>query len=52
MLRDKTKAMGLRTRLTEAAREAIAQIESRANLPRPAQGPGEGVDTLPRPADR
>jgi hypothetical protein len=50
LLRDKTRAMGLRTRMTEAARTAIAEIESRANLPRPADGPGEGVDTLPRPA--
>lgn len=51
LLRDKTKAMGLRTRLTEAAREAVTEIESRANLPRPAEGPGEGVETLPRPVD-
>ena len=51
LLREKTKAMGLRTRLTEAAREAITEIESRANLPRPADGPGGGIDTLPRPAE-
>ena len=50
MLRDKVKAMGLRTRLTEAARGAITEIESRANLPRPARGPDEGGETLPRPA--
>lgn len=50
LLRDKTKAMGLRTRLTEAARAAITEIEAQANLPRPAEGPPRGVDTLPRPA--
>lgn len=52
LLREKTKAMGLRTRLSRTAREAVDAIESRASLPRPAasDAPDE-VDTLPRPAE-
>ena len=50
LLREKTRAMGLRTKLTEASRAAMEAIEARASLPRPARPLPEGPDTLPRPA--
>lgn len=51
LLREKTRAMGLRTKLSEAAREAVDAIEARASLPRPVAAPLEAPDTLPRPAE-
>jgi hypothetical protein len=51
LLRAKSSAWGMRTRLTEAAAEAVEKIEARAGLPRPARSAPEGPDTHPRPAD-
>lgn len=50
LLREKSTAWGMRTRLTEAATGAVAEIERRASLPRPARGAPDGPDTHPRPA--
>ncbi len=50
LLREKTKAMGLRTRLSGAASAALERIEARASLPRPAVGAPQPPDTLPRAA--
>ncbi len=51
LLREKSRAMGLRTKLSEAAREAVQAIEARASLPRPVAAAPEALDTLPRPAE-
>lgn len=51
LLRGKSSAWGMRTRLTEAAAEAVERIEARAGLPRPARSAPEAPDTHPRPAD-
>lgn len=54
LLREKSRAMGLRTRLSTAAREAVDAIEAQASLPRPAPAApdaADGPNTLPRPAD-
>ena len=55
LLRDKSWAMGLRTKLAEASRAAIDTIEAQASLPRPAAAapptpPSAQEATLPRPA--
>ncbi|MBT8334979.1 MAG: HEAT repeat domain-containing protein [Gemmatimonadetes bacterium] len=55
LLRDKSWAMGLRTKLADASRAAIDAIEAQASLPRPASAApptpqsAQGA-TLPRPA--
>jgi hypothetical protein len=51
LLRSRSRAWGMKTRLTEAASEAVAAIEARARLPRPADQPAvSDPSTLPRPA--
>lgn len=44
--------MGMWTRMTEAAEDAIAEIEEQASLPRPAEGAPESPDTHPPPPGR
>lgn len=51
VLREASRAMGMRTRLTEAATSAMEEIERGASLPRPARPVDPGPDTRPRPAN-